>query len=106
MSGSHITPGKLVVTGSIESKLHYELKVMIQLNNNPFVVHIVTASAAITSGYQLAFGGKTKCPGLSYLDLDQPGKAQKLLGFTFRPFIIEVENTTVLLVVLAKLQQT
>ena len=71
MSKSHITPGKLVATGSIEPKLHYGpylrdwwifskektqetqekhiypiplclgLEIMIQLNNNPFIIRIV-----------------------------------------------------------------
>ena len=64
MSKSHITPGKLVATGSIVPELHYGpylrdwwvfpkektqnpiplrlgLEVMIQLNNNPFIIRIV-----------------------------------------------------------------
>ncbi|CAB4415053.1 unnamed protein product [Rhizophagus irregularis] len=127
MSKSHITPGKLVVTGSIIPELHYGpylrdwwvfpkektqnypiplrlgLEVMIQLNNNPFIIRIVrnvhsflqpgyicegkgqssgintSASAAITSVYQSVFGSKTKYAGLSYLGIDQPETAQKLL---------------------------
>ncbi|PKK66290.1 hypothetical protein RhiirC2_784977 [Rhizophagus irregularis] len=71
MSKSHITPEKLVATGSIVPKLHYGpylrdwwifsketaqdkhypiplrlgLKVMIQLNNNPFIIRIVHISS-------------------------------------------------------------
>src|SRR5215469_3622044 len=107
MSKFHITPGKLVATGSIVPELHYGpylrdwwifskettpekqhypiplrlgLEVMIQLNNNPFIIRIVrnvhsslqpgyicegrgqssgintNASAAITSVYQSIFG--------------------------------------------------
>ncbi|RHZ84259.1 hypothetical protein Glove_84g140 [Diversispora epigaea] len=156
MPKSHITPGKLVATGSIESKLHYGpylrdwwifskektqenqlyypiplrlgLEVIIQLNNNPFIVRVVcnvhsplqpgyicegkgkssgintSATAAITSVYQLVFGSKTKCAGLSYLGLDQPETAQKLLeGVIFRPFIIELENITVFVGCLGKI---
>ena len=101
---------------------------MIQLNNNPFVVRIVrnvhsslqpgyicegkgqssgintSASAAITSVYQSVFGSKTKYAGLSYLGVDQPETAQKLLeGVTFCPFIIELENTTVFVSCLGKI---
>ncbi|CAB5355888.1 unnamed protein product [Rhizophagus irregularis] len=153
-SKSHITPGKLVATGSIVPELHYGpylrdwwifsketaqnkhypiplrlgLEVMIQLNNNPFIIRIVrnvhsflqpgyicegrgqssgistSASAAITSVYQSIFGSKTKYAGLSYLGLDQPETAQKLLeGITFRPFIIELENITVFVSCLGKI---
>src|SRR5581483_10846310 len=112
MSKSHITPEKLVATGSIVPELHYGpylrdwwvfskdktqdyliplrlgLEVMIQLNNNPFIIHIVrnihsslqpgyicegkgpssgintSVSAAITSVYQSVFSSKTKYAGL------------------------------------------
>ncbi|UZO02042.1 uncharacterized protein OCT59_020540 [Rhizophagus irregularis] len=102
---------------------------MIQLNNNPFIIRIVrnvhsflqpgyicegrgqssgistSASAAITSVYQSIFGSKTKYAGLSYLGLDQPETAQKLLeGITFRPFIIELENITVFVSCLEEVQ--
>ncbi|CAB4493753.1 unnamed protein product [Rhizophagus irregularis] len=101
---------------------------MIQLNNNPFIIRIVrnvhsflqpgyicegrgqssgistSASAAITSVYQSIFGSKTKYAGLSYLGLDQPETAQKLLeGITFHPFIIELENITVFVSCLGKI---
>ncbi|RGB22570.1 hypothetical protein C1646_775865 [Rhizophagus diaphanus] len=92
MSKSHITPGKLVATGSIIPELHYGLEVMIQFNNNPFIIRIVykvhsflqpgyicegkgqsssintSTSAAITSVYQSVFSSKTKYAGLSYLE--------------------------------------
>src|SRR6266480_7755952 len=156
MSKSHITPGKLIATGSIVPELHYGpylrdwwvfsnektqekqiyysiplrlgLEIMIQLNNNPFVVRIVrnvhsslqpgyicegkgqssgintSASAAITSVYQSVFGSKTKYAGLSYLGIDQPETAQKLLeGITFFPFIVELENITVFVSCLGKI---
>ncbi|CAB4486000.1 unnamed protein product [Rhizophagus irregularis] len=124
MSKSHITPGKLVATGSIVPELHYgpylRLEIIIQLNNNPFIIRIVrnvhsslqpgyicegkgqssgintSVSAAITSVYQSVFGSKTKYAGLSYLGIDQPETAQKLLeGIIFHPFVVEVENITV-----------
>ena len=152
MSKSHITPGKLVATGSIVPELHYGpylrdwwvfskektqdypiplrlgLEVMIQLNNNPFIIRIVrnvhsslqpgyicegkgqsnginaSASAAITSVYQSVFGSKAKYAGLSYLGIDQPETAQKLLeGITFFPFIVELENITVFVSCLGKI---
>jgi len=63
-----------------------------------------SASAAITSVYQSVFGSKTKYAGLSYLGVDQPETAQKLLeGVTFCPFIIELENTTVFVSCLDKI---
>ncbi|RHZ80989.1 hypothetical protein Glove_130g137 [Diversispora epigaea] len=147
MTNTHITPGKLIIANVIVPELHYGpylrdwwifskgeiqentcypipirlgLKIMIQLNNNPFIIHIVrhihsplqpgyicegrgqsssvaeSASAAITSVYQLVFGTRTKYAGLSYLGLEQAETVQKLLeGVTFRPFIIEIENFSV-----------
>ncbi|CAG8688243.1 16062_t:CDS:2, partial [Funneliformis caledonium] len=57
---------------------------------------VENASKAITSTYQLVFGSKTKYAGLSYLGLNQPETAQKLLEeITFRPFIVELENISV-----------
>ncbi|RIA92392.1 hypothetical protein C1645_820729 [Glomus cerebriforme] len=153
MSKSHITSEKLIATGSIVSELHYgpylcdwwvfpnkktqekqiyypillhlELKIIIQLNNNPCIVRNVhsslqsgyiceekgqssdintSASAAITSVYQSVFGSKTKYAELSYLGLDQSEIAQKLLeGVTFCPFIIELENITVFVSCLGKI---
>ncbi|CAB4472706.1 unnamed protein product [Rhizophagus irregularis] len=156
MSKSHITPGKLVATGSIVPELHYGpylrdwwifskektqekqtyypiplrlgLEIIIQLNNNPFIIRIVrnvhsslqpgyicegkgqssgintSASAAITSVYQSVFGSKMKYAGLSYLGIDQPETAQKLLeGVIFRPFVVEVENITVFVSCLGKI---
>ena len=59
---------------------------------------------AITSVYQSVFGSKTKFAGPSYLGLDQPETAQKLLeGVTFRPFIIELKNITVFVDCLGKI---
>ncbi|GBB98765.1 hypothetical protein RclHR1_33110001, partial [Rhizophagus clarus] len=108
--------------------LRLGLEVMIQLNNNLFIIRIVrnvhsslqpgyicegkrqssgintSASAAITSVYQSIFDSKTKYAGLSYLGLDQPETAQKLLeGITFHPFIVELENITVFVSCLGKI---
>src|SRR6266542_3416891 len=111
MSKSHIFPGNLVATGRIVPELHYGpylhdwwvftkektpiplhlgLEVMIQLNNNPFIICIVrnvhsflqpgyicegrrqsngintSTSAAITSVYQSVFVSKTKYVGTSF----------------------------------------
>ena len=104
------------------------LEIIIQLNNNPFIIRIVrnvhsslqpgyicegkgqssgintSASAAITSVYQSVFGTKTKYAGLSYLGINQPETAQKLLeGITFFPFIVELENITVFVNCLGKI---
>ncbi|CAB4403886.1 unnamed protein product [Rhizophagus irregularis] len=77
MSKSHITPGKLVATGSIIPELHY----------GPYLRDY-----------------KTKYAGLSYLGIDQPETAQKLLeGITFFPFIVELENITVFVSCLSKI---
>lgn len=108
--------------------LRLGLEVMIQLNNSQFIIHIVrnvhsslqpgyicegkgqssgikkSASAAITSVYQSVFGSKTKYAGLSYLGIDQPETAQKLLeGVIFRPFIAELENIIVFVSCLGKI---
>ncbi|CAI2190986.1 2110_t:CDS:2, partial [Funneliformis geosporum] len=116
MSKSHITPEKLIATGSIVPELHYGPN----LRDCPFVVCIIrnvhsslqpryickgigqssgintSASAVITSVYQSVFGSKTKYAGLSYLGVDQPETAQKLLeGVIFCLFIIELENIIV-----------
>jgi hypothetical protein len=97
--------------------LRLGLEIMLQLNKSPFIIRVVrhvhsplqpayicegkgkssgvveSASKAITSVYQSVFGTQTKYAGLSYLGLEQPETAQKLLeGITFRPFIIEIEN--------------
>src|SRR5438034_8869453 len=104
------------------------LEVMIQLNNSPFIIRIVrnvhsslqpgyicegrgqssgittSASTAITSVYQSVFRSKTKFAGLSYLGIDQPETAQKLLeGVTFRPFIVELDGITVFVSCLGKI---
>src|SRR6266516_5495148 len=109
--------------------LRLGLEVMIQLNNSPFIIRIVrnvhsslqpgyicegkgqssgitsSSTTAITSVYQLVFGGKTKYAGLSYLGIDQPETAQKLLeGVTFRPFIVELEGITVFVSCLGKIK--
>jgi hypothetical protein len=109
--------------------LRLGLEIMLQLNKNPFIIRIVrhvhsslqpgyicegkgyssgiveSASNAITSVYQLAFGNvKTKYAGLSYLGLDQFETAQKLLeGVSFRPFIIELENIFIFVGCLGKI---
>ncbi|UZO28006.1 uncharacterized protein OCT59_021552 [Rhizophagus irregularis] len=108
MSKSHITPGKLVATGSIVPELHnvhsflqpgYICEGRGQSSGIKYEVF-----AAITSVYQSIFGSKMKYAGLSYLGLDQPETAQKLLkGITFRPFIIELENITVFVSCLGKI---
>ena len=104
---------------------------MLQLNRQPFIIHIIhivchvhsplqpsyicegkgqssgiaeSASKAMTSVYQSVFGTKTKYARLSYLGLEQPKTAQKLLeGIIFRPFIIE--TYLYLLVILVKFNQ-
>jgi hypothetical protein len=108
--------------------LRLSLEVMLQLNKNPFIIPVVrhihsslqpgyicegkgyssgiaeSASNAITSVYQLAFGTKTKYAGLSYLGLDQPETVQKLLeGVIFRPFIIELEKISIFVRCLGKI---
>ncbi|CAI2198872.1 2882_t:CDS:1, partial [Funneliformis geosporum] len=63
-----------------------------------------SASAAITSVYQSVFGSKTKYIELSYLGVDQPETAQKLLeDVIFCLFIIELENITVFVSWLGKI---
>ena len=142
---------KTVVTGSIEPKLHYGpylcdwwifldenmfypiplwlgLKIMLQLNRQPFIIRIVchihsplqpdyickgkgqssgvvkSASKAITSVYQSVFDTKTKYAELSYLGLEQPDTDQKLLeGIIFCPFIIETENISIFVGCLGKI---
>ncbi|POG69578.1 uncharacterized protein OCT59_000527 [Rhizophagus irregularis] len=80
MLKSHIIPGKLVATGSIVPELHYDLylrnwwifskektqekqtyypiplrlglEIIIQLNNNPFIIHIVrNVHSSLQPGY-------------------------------------------------------
>src|SRR5687767_4486088 len=107
------------------------LEIIIQLNKAPFIIRVVrhihsflqpgyiceggeqssgvieSASKAITSTYQLVFGSKTKYAGLSYLGLNQPETAQKLLeGVTFRPFIVELENISVFVGCLGKITRS
>ena len=97
--------------------LWLKLEIILQLNRSPFIIRVVchihsplqpayicegkgksssgaeSASKAITSVYQSVFGTQTKYAGLSYLGLEQPETAQKLLeGIIFRPFIVEIEN--------------
>src|SRR5579871_4227449 len=63
-----------------------------------------STTTAITSVYQLVFGSKAKYAGLSYLGIDQPETAQKLLeGVTFHPFIVELEGITVFVSCLGKI---
>src|SRR5687767_9047172 len=111
--------------------LRLGLEIMLQLNRQPFIIRIVrhvhsplqpgyicegkgqssgvveSASKAITSVYQSVFGTKTKYAGLSYLGLNQPETAQKLLeGVTFRPFIVELENISVFVGCLGKITRS
>src|SRR5207247_2324924 len=89
MLKSHITPGKLVANGSIVSELHYVSYLRVWF---------------IISVYQLVFSSKAKYACLSYLGIDQPETAQKLLeGVTFRPFIVELEGITVFVSCLGKI---
>ncbi|RIA92533.1 hypothetical protein C1645_820552 [Glomus cerebriforme] len=158
MINTHITSGKLVATGSIVPELHYGpylrdwwvfskekiqknslypiplhlgLEIMLQLNKNPFIIHVVhhihsplqsgyiceeggyssdiveSASKAITSVYQLVFGTQTKYAGLFYLGLDQPEIVQKLVeGILFYPFIVELEKISVFVGCLGKINQS
>ncbi|RHZ80262.1 hypothetical protein Glove_138g48 [Diversispora epigaea] len=90
---SYIIPRKLVTTDSIELKFHYgyiceEKDKSSSINSS--------ATATITSVYQLVFGSKTKYAELSYLGLDQSKIAQKLLKeVIFCQFIIGLKNITV-----------
>src|SRR3989337_2076543 len=104
------------------------LEIIVQLNNKPFIIRVVqnvhsslqpgyicegsgqssgintSATAAITSVYQSVFKSKTKYAGLSYLGLNQPEIAQKLLeGVTFYPFSIALEKITVFVNCLGKI---
>ena len=104
------------------------LEIMVQLNNKPFIIRVVqnvhsslqpgyicegsgqssgintSATAAITSVYQSIFKSKTKYARLSYLGLNQPEIAQKLLeGVTFYPFSIMLEKIIVFVNCLGKI---
>lgn len=109
--------------------LRLGLEIMLQLNKQPFIIRVVrnvysslqpgyicegkgqssgiteSASKAMTSVYQSVFGTQTKFSGLSYLGLEQPETAQKLLeGITFRPFIIDTENISIFVGCLGELR--
>jgi len=109
--------------------LRLGLEIMLQLNKHPFIIRIVrhvhsslqpgyicegkgqssgvveSASKAITSVYQSVFGTQTKYAGLSYLGLEQPETAQRLLeGIIFHSFIIETENISIFVGCLGKIQ--
>ncbi|CAG8663008.1 2872_t:CDS:2, partial [Funneliformis caledonium] len=90
------------------------LEIIIQLNKALFIICVVrhihsflqpgyicegggqssgvveSAFKAITSTYQLVFGSKTKYAGLSYLGLNQPETAQKLLEGKIYLFLLGV----------------
>ncbi|CAG8480536.1 3279_t:CDS:10 [Scutellospora calospora] len=131
MTNVHITPRKLVVTGTIIPELHYGLEVMIQLNKMSFIIRVVryihshlqpsyicegsgqssdivtSSSNAITSVYQAIFGTKTKFASLSYLGLEQTETSQKLLeSVVFYLFIIEVENLSIFVSFLGKISHS
>ncbi|RHZ72851.1 hypothetical protein Glove_236g61 [Diversispora epigaea] len=101
MTNTYITSGKLIIADVIVPELHYGP----YLCDCPLQPDYIcegskqsssiaeSASAAITSVYQLVFGAPTKYAELSYLGLKQAETVQKLLeGVIFRPFIIEIEN--------------
>ncbi|CAG8598895.1 23946_t:CDS:2, partial [Racocetra persica] len=112
MTSIHITPGKLVATGTIEPELHYgpymrdwwvfskdnqeHISYSIPIRNGKSSGVVSSSSMAITSVYQAIFGTKTKFASLSYLDLEQPETFQKLLeNVIFCPFIIKIENLSI-----------
>ncbi|CAB5367289.1 unnamed protein product [Rhizophagus irregularis] len=92
---------------------------MLQLNRQPFIIHIVHyVHSPLQPGYiceekgqisgiveSALLGTNMKYAGLSYLGLEQPDTVQKLLeAIIFCPFIIETENISIFVDCLCKIR--